>query len=161
MFLLTRLTFFLTPLGITNPQPLICSGLSHSAGNVNLNPKSTSGSTSQEVERELVYFSLTHSQGLENDYACRLLPLCAGSFAGSSFLKEDVVFGGGQVLTFAPHLAWVKRSFLHPYPICLLQGGRANAPELEFSSLCKWRHCSSANSANVVKLSFPLNNVIS
>ena len=31
---------------------------------------------------------------------------------------------------------------------------------MEFSSLCKWRLCSSTNSANIIELSFPLNNVI-
>lgn len=104
---------------------------------------------------------LLRAKALRMTMACRLPPLWAESFAGSSFLTENVVLGGGQVLTFAPHLAWAKRFFYTRTPYgCYRMDGQM-PPNWSSHLFSKWRLCSSINTANVIELSFPLNNIIS
>lgn len=96
---------------------------------------------------------LLRAKALRMTMACRLPPLWAESFAGSSFLTENVVLGGVRSWRLLP--SCLSQAFSTPAPLMAVIGWWANAPKLSSHLFSKWRLCSSINTANVIELSFP------
>lgn len=89
------------------------------------------------------------------------LPLVLRVLLVHLFWTENVVLGGVRALTLAPILL-EPSAFSTPAPLygCYRMDGQM-PPNWSSHLFSKWRLCSSINTANVIELSFPLNNIIS